>query len=240
MAADLGGDEHDRDRADGRRRRLVLEELEDLGAEHHRPGRRADRLTEAERAAVDRLRHGAVVDDVVGQRPGTLRQAGPLGRHGGAERSRVADEAVGGGQGVDHLTDHEPGPLLALVVEPEPADGVVGHGRGAEVPLEHPPVDRVGGPGGVGEAAVAGLWFPLRLTADGGGQLPGQPQPGAGQADGVAGPAGRQPGGRRQLGPAQRHQRHRPGHRRLGLFGGRDRDRLRSHPPTVPGGRVLR
>src|SRR5205807_9324432 len=74
VAADLGGDEHDRHGADGRRRRLVLDELQDLGAEHYRAGRDGDRLAGTERPAVDGLRHRAVVEDVAGQRQAALGQ----------------------------------------------------------------------------------------------------------------------------------------------------------------------
>ena len=181
------------------------------------------------------------MEDVAGQCPGPLGQSGPLRRDGGAQRGGVAQQRVGGGEGVDHLADHEPAPLLALGVEAEPADGVAGHRRRPQVALEHPAVDRVLPPGRIGEAAVAPLGLVPGHAPGGRGQLAGEAEPGGSQTDRMAGGAGGQPDGRRHLGPAQRHQRHRPGQRGLGLVvgGGREVGRGR-HDVTLTGGRAGR
>ncbi len=241
VAADLGRDEQDRHRADRRRGRLVLDELQDLGAQHHGAGRRADRLAEAERAAVDRLGHAPVVQDVAGQRPGALGQAGSLGRHRLAQRRRVAEQAVGGGQRVDHLADDEPGPILALVVEAEPADGVVGHRRGPEVALEHPAVERVLGPGRVGEAPVAGLRgsrLASPRAAEASSPVRRRPAPAirtgwraAPAASRAAAATWGRPSGTRGTAPVIVGLR---------LFGGHGGAGLRRHSLTLPGGRGLR
>jgi hypothetical protein len=179
-----------RDLAHARATRLVVDELEDIGAEDHCSGADREVLANRERRGVDargkarragevakQLTHptgqtcAAVIDDVL--------EHGGVGPREVRRRERVED--VGRG---------EPGLALGPPVGVGVGDQPVDRDAGGEIRLQQPPQQPVGLPCLVGEASVALARAQLGAPARHPGELAAEPDKPPRRAIGVA----RQPG----------------------------------------------
>ena len=166
--------EEDRDLPHLRGRRLVVDELEPLVAEHDGSRAQGEVAADGELADVDVGGQAGRLPHVVGELARAAHEAPPARVDRSLEHRGIDERSVGGRQRVDDVLGDEVqlaviGPVELGIVD-EPAHRVV-HG---EVGLQQPVVDPALRPGGVDEPAVAARRLQLRAAGDDLRELPGQ------------------------------------------------------------------
>ena len=187
VLVDRRRDDQQRQLADRLRGRLVLDQLVDRSAQHHRA--RGRRQVGADREGVRRHhgRHPRRGRQVAGQVPGPGQDAAAAGVDRRLPRLGGQQRAVARREGVHQVAHHEPHPLRVAPVERRRLNEVAGSGARREVGLHDPVQHRVARPRGVGEPAV------LRGRRDGGvaarnaGEFRGQARGLPGHQAGTAG-----------------------------------------------------
>ena len=166
--------EEDRDLPHLRGRRLVLDELEALVAQHDGSRGQAEVAADGELADVDVGGQARRLPHVPGELPRAAHEVPPARVDRSLEHLGIDERSVGGRQRVDDVLGDEAqlaviGPVELGIVD-DPVHRLV-HGQ---VGLQQPAVDPAVGPGGVEEPAVAARGLELRAAGDDLRELPGQ------------------------------------------------------------------
>ena len=162
VLVDRRRDEEQRDLVDLLRRRLVLDELEDLRAEHDRARGGGDVAADLELRGVDALRQSRRPGDVGREAPRAADQVRAALVDDRAQDGRIGEREVAGRDGVEHVARREARLTLRLPVELGVRDQAVDGLARRQVALHHPAEQPVLLPGGVREAAVALRGRPAR------------------------------------------------------------------------------
>ncbi|MCW2705513.1 MAG: hypothetical protein JWQ37_3508 [Blastococcus sp.] len=231
----------------------VLDQLEDVGAQHHRTRAHGDVAAHLEARSVDHGRDPRTRRHVPEEMAGTAQQTAPGGVDRGLGRGGVDQRDVARGGGLDEVVEEEAHALVVAPVEVGVGDELVKRLPGGQVSLDQPAQDRVLGPARIGEPPVPARGRDRRragnrlgeLTAERGDPPPGRPR--------VAGEPHNPPNRRRVGGePAQRTERgvDEQGVDWCRLLGGvhlRREDDVAGHPKlqtwsgrTAPAGRARR
>ena len=193
VLVDRRRDEQQRHLAHLGRRRLVLDQLEDLGAQHHRAGGGGEVAADLEALGVDALRQLRRPRNVGGEAPRPAREVRPALVDCRAQHRRVRPGEVGRRQRIEDVVSREPRVPLGLPVELRVGDHAVDGVADRQVALHDPPQQPVLLPGLVGEAPVAAGGRPFGVAGRDARQLTSQ---GAGAAQDAARVA-RNPGAHR-------------------------------------------
>ena len=118
-------DEQQRRLAHLRGARLVLDELEQLGPQHHRAGRDREVLADRERLRVDHRRDVRRLRQVVDEVGAALHEVAPAGVERRLQRRRVERREVRRRERVEHVLGAEAHAPLGALVEPRVGDQVV-------------------------------------------------------------------------------------------------------------------
>ena len=152
------------------RLRPVLDEFEHVVAENNAARRHRQILPDLEGALVDHRRHARIVDEVGGHVAQTLDDAAAAGLDDALDGRRIG-QRITGRQRVGDELPHEVGPLFRARIEARLVDEIVERFRPGEVAAQEHPVERVAGPGGIGEALVVARRLDRRLPGEHQGDL---------------------------------------------------------------------
>ena len=188
-------DHEERELAHALAARLVLDELEDLGAQDDGTRRDGEVVPDRERARVDARRQPRRAREVAHELAHAARQAGTAVVDDVLEHGRVRPREVRRGQRVEQVGRREARPALGAPVGLGVRDEAVDRPAGREVGLQDAPQQPVGLPCGVGEAPVALARPQLAAPGRHARQLAAQAGEPAYRAIGPARQAGRDAGG---------------------------------------------
>ena len=181
-------------------RRPVLDQLEDVGAQHDRPRARRQVLADREAAGVDAGRQARRARDVAHERPRAACQVRPAVVDDLPQHRRVGEREVRRRERIQHVAGREARLSLVAPVELGVGDQAVDRGARREVRLQQRAQQRVRLPRAVGEAPVAGGRAQLGPAAGRARELGaeavragrGPPRPAREAGHGARGCAGRQ------------------------------------------------
>ncbi|MCY1294755.1 hypothetical protein D9M70_440670 [compost metagenome] len=186
---------------------LVLDQLQQVVAKHHRAFGQRQVLADLEGVHVDLAGHAAVVHQVLGQVAEAVEQALAAGFEEALDRRRVG-HAVGRREGLGHQVDDEVAAADVLGRQVAVLDPLVQLLAPGQVGLHVAAVQRVLAPGRVGEAAVAVLRAQLGLAEQDVLQLQAEMGDVPGAVEGLLdGLAENQAGSRENVLAAQAHHR---------------------------------
>ena len=154
ILVDRRRDDHHRHLPHHLGRRRVLDQLEDLGSVHDRPGRRRQVLAEDEARGIHAGRQPRRARQVPQQVPRSLDQVGATVVDRRLQRGRVRPQEVRWRQRVGDVLDHEQQLPLGGPVELGIVDQIVSRGASREVGLRDAPEQPAVLPGRIGEAPV--------------------------------------------------------------------------------------
>ena len=166
--------EEDRNLPHLRGRRLVLDELEALVAEHDGSRGQGEVAADGELADVDVGGQARRLPHVPSELPRPAHEVPPARVDRSLEHLGIDERSVGGRQRVDDVLRDEAQLAVIGPVELGIADDPVHRLVHGQIGLQQPAVDPAGGPCGVEEPAVAARGLELRAAGDDLRELPGQ------------------------------------------------------------------